>query len=334
MAKQKTTPAAATIAALTYAEVTALSQSARVERFAVEAMASQRAFSAMGKLFRAIESALSKKDKGIYPLLIGAGIKKGTVSNASYAAKVFDLVDRDLLTEAEFDSLSFNDCFQIVRVQGPMSKRKLTADEVVAAVRSGTHFAEDLSSLFEHGVTAKEKEAADKAAEKAKKAADKEAAEKAEAEKAELEELRKRNEELKAAADKAAADKPEPQTDETPDTPTGDTGDEDQDEAPEPDDDDEAVHDEPAETPAAPAKTEAAPVAPAITAKMLLDLLDEIEGSMTALSPEEQAIVGTRIVEMADAFVATGATANPSAVKEPGKPSKAAQKKAKAVAAK
>ena len=307
---------AAAIAALTFAEVQAMKQPARIERFATEALGAQRAFSAMGKLYRAIESALTKKDKGIFPLLIAAGIKKGTVSNASYAAKVFDLVDDGKLTEKEFDSLSFNDCYQIVRVQKPESKRRLSAEEVVAAIRSGTHFAEDLSSLAEHGITTAEKAAADKAAEKSKKAAEKEAADQAAAEKAELEELRKRNEDLKKAADKAAGTSdPAAEAEET------ESG----------EDSDEAVHDEPeADKPKA-SKDVAAPAAPVqITAKMVLDLLDEVELSMMELSAEDQAIVGTRLVEMADAFVSTGATVTPAGQKTPAKPAK----KGKAVASK
>lgn len=282
-----------------------MKQPARIERFATEALGAQRAFSAMGKLYRAIESALTKKDKGIFPILIAAGIKKGTVSNASYAAKVFDLVDSGKLTEAEFDGLSFNDCWNIARVQSGASKRKLSAEEVVAAIRSGTHFAEDLASLYEHGVTAAEKEAADKAADKAKKAAEKEAAAQAEAEKAELEELRKRDADLKAAAAKAGATNDAPAAAES--TP----------------DDDTPVHDEP--EPDKP-KAAAAPAAPVqITSKMVLDLLDEVELSMMELSAEDQSIVGTRLVEMADAFVSSGADSVPTK-KHPKAPKAVASK--------
>jgi len=305
MAKNQT-PA---IAALTFAEVTALTQSARVERFAVEALSSQRAFSSMGKLFTAIESALPK-GKGIFPLLIAAGIKKGTVSNASYASKVFALVDNGKLTEAEYDSLTFGDCLAIVRVTGPAAKKRLTQDEAVASIREHADFAEDFDSLAETGLTATAKAAADKATAKAKKVVEEAAAASAKSEKAELEELRKRNEELKAAAAKASGDAPAAEA------PAEETADE-----------DETVHDAPEPDKAKPkveATTTAEPVK--ITSKMVIDLLDEVELAMMELSAEEQAVVGTRLVEMADAFVASGA----SVTKPEAKPAK----KGKAVAAK
>jgi hypothetical protein len=44
--------------ALSFAEAVALPQADRIERFAIEALSAQRAFSAMGKLFRVIESNL------------------------------------------------------------------------------------------------------------------------------------------------------------------------------------------------------------------------------------------------------------------------------------
>jgi hypothetical protein len=153
MTKRKTTNASA--AALTYAEALAIPSASRIPRFQLEASAGQRAFSAMAKLFRVIEKSLPSGET-IFPMLMRAGIKKGTVSNASIAASVFDLVEAGTMTEAEFDALSFNDCWQTKRVLSAKSRKQLTPVEAVAMIRKSPDFAEEFATLFEHGLTAKE----------------------------------------------------------------------------------------------------------------------------------------------------------------------------------
>jgi hypothetical protein len=276
--------------ALSFAEAVALPQADRIERFAIEALSAQRAFSAMGKLFRVIESNL-ESGQSIFPLLIGAGIKKGTVSNASYAAKVFDLVDQGHLTEAEYDTLAFNDCWQICRVQSKTSKRQLTAAEVSAVVRSSADFADDLTSLYETGLTAEERAAAEAKAKAAKAEAEAKAAAKAEAEKAELEALRKHKAELDAAAKHAEEDKPEAEADKP------EAKDDKKPEAKKPDDKADAKKPD-AKKPEA----NTPPPAPAakITAEDLLRLLDEVEAGLTRLSALDQDRVAARILELAE----------------------------------
>lgn len=141
-----------TAAALTYAEALAIPATDRIHRFQYEAGAGQRAFASMAKLFRAIEKSLAP-GQAIFPLLIGAGLKKGTVSNASIAASVFDLVDAGVMTEAEFDSLTFNDCWQLKRVLSGKSKRQLPAADALAMIRQNPDFAEEFASLYETGLT-------------------------------------------------------------------------------------------------------------------------------------------------------------------------------------
>jgi len=153
MTKRKTTTTSA--AALTYAEALAMPSASRIPRFQLEASTGQRAFSAMAKLFRVIEKSLPSGET-IFPLLMRAGIKKGTVSNASIAASVFDLVEAGTMSEAEFDALSFNDCWQTKRVLSAKSRKQLTPVEAVAMIRKNPDFAEDFATLFEHGLTAKE----------------------------------------------------------------------------------------------------------------------------------------------------------------------------------
>jgi hypothetical protein len=269
--------------ALSFAEAVALPQADRIERFAIEALSAQRAFSAMGKLFRVIESNL-EAGQSIFPLLIGAGIKKGTVSNASYAAKVFDLVDQGHLTEAEYDTLAFNDCWQICRVQSKTSKRQLTAAEVSAVVRSSSDFADDLTSLYETGLTAEERAAAEAKAKAAKAEAEAKAAAKAEAEKAELEALRKHKAELDAAAKHAEEDKPEAEA------------------KPEATKHEAKAKKAEAKPDAKTPEATTPPPAPAakITAEDLLRLLDEVEAGLTRLSALDQDRVAARILELAE----------------------------------
>ena len=273
--------------ALSFAEAIALPQSDRIERFLIESLSAQRAFSAMGKLFRVIEGNL-EPGQSIFRLLQDAGIKKGTVSNASYAAKVYDLVEAEQLTEAEYNSLAFNDCWQICRVQTKTSKRQLTATEVAAVIRNSADFADDLSSLYETGLTAEERAAAEVKAKAAKAAAEKIAAEKLVAEKAELEELRKRKAELDAGTGgnepEAKTDgKPEAKTDAKPDAKPDAKTDGKKPDAKKPE----------VNTP---------PPAPAakITAEDLLRLLDEVEAGLTRLSELDQDRVTARILELAE----------------------------------
>ena len=281
--------------ALSFAEAVALPQSDRIERFLIESLSAQRAFSAMGKLYRIIEKNL-ESGQSIFRLLQDAGIKKGTISNASYAAKVYDLVEQGHITEAEYDSLSFNDCWQICRVQSKTSKRQLTPAEVAAVIRNASDFADDLAAFYETGMTAEEKTEAEAKIKALKEAAEAEAKLeaklKAEAQAKELEEALKRKKELEEQLAAQATQTANPQTAEAP-TPAAPTN------APAPAKA-TATPVPSAEAPP-PAAPTAAPEQPA-TAAELIGLLEEVEQAMKALSEDDQGIVGAKLVEMAAAF--------------------------------
>lgn len=247
---------------MSYAEAQAATQKDRIERFGIEALAGQRAFSAMGKLHRVIQADLSVGES-IFGVLSAAGIKKGNISNASYAARVFDLVEAGHLTEVEYDSLAFSDCWQICRVQSKTSKRVLEPSEIAAIIRNSAVFADDLESLYKNGITAEEAQAAKDKAANAKAEAEAKAAVKAEADKAELEALR-----ATASKDKAA---PEAEA-----------------KAPE-------VKAPKAEKPEAKKADKAAK----LTAEELIKLLDEVEAGLQYLTADGQAIVSARIAELA-----------------------------------
>ena len=252
---------------MSYAEAQAATQDARIERFGIEALAGQRAFSSMGKLHRVIQADLSPTES-IFGVLSAAGIKKGNISNASYAARVYDLVEAGHLTEAEYDSLAFNDCWQICRVQSKTSKRVLEPSEIAAIIRNSNDFADDLESLYKLGVTAEEAQAAKDKAAIAKADAEAKAAAKDEADKAELAALR-----ATASKDKAA---PEAEA-----------------KAPEA----KAPEAKPEAKPKAEAKK--ADKAAKLTAEELIKLLDEVEAGLQYLTADAQAIVSARIAELA-----------------------------------
>lgn len=273
---------------LTIDSIKAMTQPERIVTFTWEANTGQRAFSAMGRLLPVIEDNLPKGEK-LFPTLIAAGNKKGTISNATYAAKCYGMVTLGKLTEAEYETLCFTECVAICQVQTEKAKKRLTADEVVAAIRSGGDFEADLKALFDLGMTADEKQAAEASVKAKKEAATAETAAKAEEQKLETERLLAENAALKAASAALAADAP---VAETPAAPAA---------AP-------AVA-APA-APAAPAVAVAAPAvaapvaAPAVAAALplVLSLLDEVEATMATLSAQEQGIVSARLAEMAEMF--------------------------------
>ena len=302
MPKAKKAPVSAPdVWAMTYQEGLALSQADRIIRFVSETQAGQRAFAAIGKLYRIIDKNLPK-GKFINSVLGDAGIKPGTISNASYGARVFDLVEAGHLTEPEFDQLTFAEVAIIARVITTKSKKQLTPEQAVEIVRQGGDFQADLQAIYDSGMTAAEKTAIEDKVKADKAAAEAEAKAKAEAQAKELEEVKKRNEELaKANADMtaqaAAVQSP------TPAAPVATTAAE----APAATEEYHAANPPaPAATPT-PAAPAAAPEAdPTANCDELLALLGEVETSMAYLSDEDQGRIGARLVAMASAFVESG----------------------------
>jgi hypothetical protein len=203
-------------------DIVKLSIKEACQHFADRATISQRAFAEMGKLHFAISAHL-KKGQTIYGELRKLGVKDSTISNASYAARVWgDLIAKGHLAEKDYDAFTFADCLSICRVTGDKSKRKLTGEEVTVIVRAHPEdFDAQFDSLHSTGLTVEEAEAQAKAAqeqaaaaEAARKAAEAKAADdKAKAAQeaavaAALEaERRKQQEASDAAAAVAAAEK-------------------------------------------------------------------------------------------------------------------------------
>lgn len=192
MKKATTAAPIASLLVTPMAEILKLSAKDQCARFAERATTQQRAFSEMGKLHHAISAGL-RKNQTIYGELRKVGVKDSTISNASYASRVWgELVVPGHLTEADFDGFTFSDCLAICRAAGDRSKRRLSGEEVAVIVheKPGTFDAE-LESIYATGLTVEEAEAQAaaqaatqaKAEKDAKAEAERKAAEKVEQEK-------------------------------------------------------------------------------------------------------------------------------------------------------
>src|SRR4051812_33226506 len=90
--------------ALKLAEVEAMSQSDRIALFQARDVAAGRIFIDLGKLYTGIEAKLGKGEQ-IFPLLMKAGVRKGSVSNASQTSRIFkEMVVGKAITEETFDT--------------------------------------------------------------------------------------------------------------------------------------------------------------------------------------------------------------------------------------
>lgn len=156
MPKKTTAPAPSVAPVLSIAEIIKLSIKDQCARFAERATVSARAFAEMGKLHNSITAGL-KKGQTIYGELRKLGVKDSTISNASYASKVIELVKAGHLTEAQYDGFTFADCLAICRAQSDKSRRKLTAEEVAAVVAAQPEtFDAEFTSIYETGLTVEE----------------------------------------------------------------------------------------------------------------------------------------------------------------------------------
>lgn len=283
-----------------FAEIQKLTQAEAVTQLGNTSRAYQRAFVITAKLLRHVEKTL-KSTQTVGGLLKKEGIKKTTIDNARYAAKVFDLVEAGKITEAQFDTFTFPDCLAIIRVMSQGSKKRLTADEVAVHVKASGDFEPDLHELYSTGLTVAEAKIAEAAATAAAKTAEKEkvkadAKVKADEEAAtaaalaEMEQLKAENAALLAQsvetlpAETTALENPEPLS-ETP-----------------------AVT-SPAPLMAPDVPTNIVPIASAPRKRTAADLvaaLDAVFSDMAGLDADEQAVVARKLIELADIIAETG----------------------------
>ncbi len=282
---------------LPMADCQTLSVTQACERFVVMSTQSGRAFSAMGKLHYALGKMLkTAKSRTIYGELRKLGVSNSTISNASFASKVWEmLVNTNTITEAIYDRLTFAGCRDLCRVLGISGNKpetKILKPEEVKLIidRFPSSFEDEFESLAESGLSCVERETAAIAAATAKVEADK----------------------VKAAtpavttAEPVATTAAAPATTEPAATPAAGT---------------------PAATPAkgtaTVAKTKAVAAAPAVpTLVEVLVTLDAVESAIGKLSAEDQLKAVERIVELADLLTVPAKAA-------PAKTAKVAAKAAK-----
>ena len=165
---------------LPMADCQTLSVTQACERFVVMSTQSGRAFSAMGKLHYALGKMLkTAKSRTIYGELRKLGVSNSTISNASFASKVWEmLVNTNTITEAIYDRLTFAGCRDLCRVLGISGNKpetKILKPEEVKLIidRFPSSFEDEFESLAESGLSCVERETAAIAAATAKVEADK-----------------------------------------------------------------------------------------------------------------------------------------------------------------
>jgi hypothetical protein len=283
---------------LPMADCQTLSVTQACERFVVMSTQSGRAFSAMGKLHYALGKMLkTAKSRTIYGELRKLGVSNSTISNASFASKVWEmLVNTNTITEAIYDRLTFAGCRDLCRVLGISGNKpetKILKPEEVKLVidRFPSSFEDEFESLAESGLSCVERETAAIAAATAKVEADKV--------KAATPAVTTAAEPVTTGATPAATTAAEPAVT------TGAT---------------------PAVTTAKAAtvvKTKAVAAAPAVpTLVEVLVTLDAVESAIGKLSAEDQLKAVERIVELADLLTVPAKAA-------PAKTAKVAAKAAK-----
>jgi hypothetical protein len=157
------------------AEFKALKPAARCETFAEKDRVNRVSFSELGKLHVLISEDIAadnaahpkRKARTIYDELRKLGVRDSSISNASYAARAWNtLVTAELITELQFDALTFQDCFKISRAMSHRSALQLDAAAVAELInKQPDTFDAELSCLYEHGITVEEKRALDEKAE-------------------------------------------------------------------------------------------------------------------------------------------------------------------------
>ncbi|MGB8169511.1 MAG: hypothetical protein WCF18_18570 [Chthoniobacteraceae bacterium] len=185
MAKKTAAKAAQKVSAVavlvtTMADFTALSSDDRQVRFAEKAQVNRTTFSEMGKLHFLITEDLAawnaqnakrpkKKQQAkrtIYDELRQRGVSDKSISNASYASRAWrELVAPGHITEPQYDTLTFADCFAVCRSLSERSALQLDGAAVGELItKQPDDFDAELNSLYEHGLTVAEKRAQDEQA--------------------------------------------------------------------------------------------------------------------------------------------------------------------------
>lgn len=139
---------------MSMAEISKLTVADAANLFAVKTTTVSRAFMDCAKLIVHIQSKLLPSQT-VFGLLEKKGVRKSTIRNAQQAARVWnDLVERELVTEKQFEKLSYMDFVAInsaVKEKGVHSVGPLVAAGDL----------DEIEFIAEHKMTTAEKKAAD-----------------------------------------------------------------------------------------------------------------------------------------------------------------------------
>jgi hypothetical protein len=153
MAKANKTSPTATLQAT---EIQSMKQEQRVELFVQRDNVVRRAFSELGKLMTFIARHVAKGET-VEQVLTAAGVHRSTISNAKLASGAFAFVEDGTITEARYDTLTFEECRAI---------RKVKSMDTVRTILKAKNYREELQCFADHGCTLAEhkQRQADKAA--------------------------------------------------------------------------------------------------------------------------------------------------------------------------
>jgi hypothetical protein len=143
-------------AVLQASEIQSMKQEQRVDLFVQRDKVMRRAFSELGKLLSIIARHVPRGET-VEQVLAAAGVHRSTVSNARIASKAFDLIEAGALTEAKYDTLTFEECRAIGKVKSM---------DTLKTILKAKNYRQELESISDNGCTIAEhaKNVADKAA--------------------------------------------------------------------------------------------------------------------------------------------------------------------------
>jgi len=143
-------------AVLQASEIQSMKQEQRVDLFVQRDKVMRRAFSELGKLLSIIARHVPRGET-VEQVLATAGVHRSTVSNAKIAAKAFDLIEAGAITEAKYDTLTFEECRAIGKVKSM---------DTLKTILKAKNYRQELESITDNGCTIAEhtKNVADKAA--------------------------------------------------------------------------------------------------------------------------------------------------------------------------
>ena len=143
-------------AVLQASDIQSMQQEQRIATFVSHDNVMRRAFSELGKLLTFIARNIAR-DTTVEKVLTEAGVHRSTISNAKLAKQAFDLVEAGAITEAKYDTLTFEECRAIGKVK---------SIDTLKSILASKNYRAELECVIDNGCTLAEhkQRQADKAA--------------------------------------------------------------------------------------------------------------------------------------------------------------------------